>query len=400
VSTRETQLQHLGDSRSRHWGAISTPVYRASLFGFESYQSFLDATRHRTDAPVYSRTSNPTRSALETKLAYLERADHAIAFSSGMGAITAALLAFVQAGDHILVVSSVYGPTREFCDTVLARLGVEVEYYHPGESTALGQRLKPNTRLIYLESPGSLTFQIQDIRAVTQVAQAQHVITILDNSWATPLYQQPLTMGVDVVVHSATKYIAGHSDVIVGLLACNDELYQVIKPVAKLLGAGLSPDDSYLVTRGLRTLPVRLAQEEASALKIAHWLQTRPEVRQVLHPGLPDFPGYALARSQMQGYSSLFGFKLQPATEAARHAFVDALKFFSIAVSWGGFESLILPVGHVFADQPDVRKQLGLDDDTFRISIGLENADDLISDLENGLYAWRREKEGGKQELQ
>ncbi|MFQ5577192.1 MAG: trans-sulfuration enzyme family protein, partial [Anaerolineae bacterium] len=210
---------------------------------------------------------------------------------------------------------------------------------------------------------------------------------VLDNSWATPLYQQPLTMGVDVVVHSGTKYIAGHSDVVVGLLACNAGHYKTIKPVAELLGANLSPDDAYLVTRGLRTMPVRLARLEESGLAVARWLQTRPEVRQVLHPGLPDFPGYELGRSQMQGSSSLFAFKLHPAGEKARHAFVDALQLFLIAVSWGGFESLILPVGASFKNQPQVRQQMELDDDTFRICIGLEAVSDLIADLEGGFAA-------------
>lgn len=378
----ETQLLHWGDDRSHNRGAISTPVYRASLFGFEHYEDFQAASGGKTGEPVYTRVSNPTRDALEAKIALLEKTDRAIAFSSGMGAISAALLSFVSHGDHALFVSCCYGPTREFADTLLTRLGVEVEYFSSAESADLSGRIKPNTRLIYLESPGSLTFDIQDIQAVARLARANNIITVIDNSWATPLYQQPLALGIDVVVHSGTKYIAGHSDVVVGLLACREALYRRVKPVAVLLGANLSPDDAYLVTRGLRTLPVRLARQEESALKVARWLATRPEVVAVLHPALPDFPGYALAKSQMQGYSSLFGFKLQSAPERARRAFVDALAYFTVAVSWGGFESLILPV------KP--REESGQPGDLYRVCIGLENPDDLIADLEQGLAVWRQ----------
>ena len=394
MTANTTRLLHQGDDRPRHHGAISTPVYRASLFGFETYADFERAAVDEINAktPIYTRTGNPTRQALEEKIALLEKTDRAIAFSSGMGAISAALLSFLQQGDHALFVSSCYGPTRQFANTLLSAFGVEIDYYHAAESPALENRLKPNTRLVYLESPGSRTFQIQDIRAVTQLARARGIITVIDNSWATPLYQQPATMGVDVVVHSATKYISGHSDVVVGLLACNEELYQRIKPIAVLLGANLSPDDAYLVTRGLRTLPVRLAAQEKAALKIARWLQNRPEVRQVLHPGLPDFPGYALAQKQMSGSSSLFAFKLAPSTPQARAAFVDSLRYFTIAVSWGGFESLILPIGNAFKELPKTRAALGIDDDTFRICIGLEDVDDLIADLSQGLETFNQAK--------
>ncbi len=378
-----TEIQHRGDSRGRHYGAISTPIYRASLFSFESYQDFLASFAQETDAPYYSRVSNPTREALEAKIAHLEKTERAIAFSSGMAAITAALFSFVKAGDHILLASCSYGPTRQVCDTLLVNWGVEVDYFDSAESRDLSGYLKANTRLVYLESPSSSTFEIQDIRAVARLARANNIITILDNSWATPLYQQPITMGVDVVVHSGTKYIAGHSDVVVGLLACSAQLYEIIKPVAVVMGAGLSPDDAYLVTRGLRTLPIRLAQQEAAALKIGRWLQNRPEVKEVLHPGLSSYPDYELACSQMQGTTSLFAFKLNPGGEAARHAFVNALQYFSIAISWGGFESLIFPRPN--SGQAEAGKTMA--EDAYRICIGLEDPDDLMADLERGFAA-------------
>jgi cystathionine beta-lyase len=387
VPTPKTEIQYLGDDRRHHYGAVSTPVYRASLFSFETYQDFLDAFAGVSEVPHYSRVSNPTREALEVKIAHLEKTDRAIAFSSGMAAISAVLFSLVKAGDHILVVSCAYGPTRQICDTMLPDWGVEVEYFEPGEACDLSDRRKPNTRLIYLESPSSSTFQIQDIRATTRLARANNIITVLDNSWATPLFQQPITMGVDIVVHSGTKYIAGHSDVVVGLLACSNELYEIIKPVAVLLGAGLSPDDAYLVNRGLRTLPIRLAQQEASALKIARWLETRPEVKEVVHPGLPSYPEYDLAQSQMQGTTSLFAFKLEPANEAAQHAFVNSLNYFSIAVSWGGFESLILPRPNWSNGNSDAQQGSSLEHEAYRICIGLEDPDDLIADLERGFEA-------------
>jgi cystathionine beta-lyase len=384
----ETDLLHLGDDRARGRGAINTPVYRASLFSFETYQDYLDERARGPAGTVYSRVSNPTRAALEAKIAHLERADHAIAFSSGMGAISAALLALLKTGDHLLVAMCCYGPTRRLCDTLLSRMGIEVEYFDSRESYDLSRRLKPNTRAIYLESPGTYTLQIQNLRAVTSLARANNISTIIDNTWATPLYQRPIELGVDVVLHTATKYIAGHSDVMAGLLACNAGIYTVVQPVAEVLGAALSPDDAYLVTRGLRTLPVRLERQGASALALARWLQQRPEVQRVYHPGLPTFPGHSLALAQMSGCSGLFSVSMAPAAPlAAQHAFVNALAYFSIGVSWGGYESLMLPIGESYREAPRVRESMGIEDEMYRISVGLESVEDLIADLERGFAA-------------
>jgi cystathionine beta-lyase len=382
-----TQILHTGEEREACYGAVNPPVVHASLFTFESYRAFREAfgtlgKRDRRPVYVYSRHSNPTVHALEQKMAVLEQAEAVIAFSSGMGAITAALLALLGQGDHLLVVDCVYGPARQFCDQVLGRMGVETTYFAPAASADLSGYLKPNTRLIYLESPGSLTFDVQDLGAVAELARARGILTLADNSWATPLYQKPLTLGIDLVVHSGSKYIAGHSDLTLGLLACSEALFQRVKPVATMLGANLAPGDAYLALRGLRTLPVRMAQHQASALALARWLQERPEVQEVRYPGLPDFPGHELAARQQNGYSSLFSFRLQPAPEAARHAFVDALELFLIGVSWGGYESLMLPLAGV---------QQGDDAfaDMFRTSIGLEDVEDLRADLARGLAAWR-----------
>lgn len=384
-----TRLIHQGDRRADFAGAVNPPVFHASLFGYRTYQEFLDAQQDENHRPFYSRHFNPTVGALEQKIANLEQAEAAIAFSSGMGAITAALLALLSQGDHLLVSEAVYGPSRQFCNHTLAKLGVEIEYFTAAETADLSHRLRENTRLIYLESPGSLTFDIQDLSAAAYLARQRGILTLADNSWATPLYQNPLTLGIDIVVHSGTKYIAGHSDITLGLLACSSALFDQIKPTAAMLGANLSPGDAYLALRGLRTLPVRMAQHQQSALAIARWLEQRPEVREVLHPGLPSFAGHHLARRQMRGYSSLFSFRLQPGVERARRAFVDTLELFLIGVSWGGYESLMLPLTTAYAAQPTWRARRGLDDDTFRASIGLESPEDLIADLERGLAAWR-----------
>jgi len=385
-----TQILHQGDTPEEYYGAVNPPVVHASLFGYKTYQEFLEAQADMYHRPFYNRDFNPTVALLEQKIADLEHADAAIAFSSGMGAITAALLALLSQGDHLLIVESVYGPTRKFCNDTLTRMGIEVEYFPPTEAVSLASRLRAKTRLIYLESPGSLTFELQDLQAAAELAQSTGIYTIADNSWATPLYQKPLDLGIDVVVHSGTKYISGHSDLTLGLLACSTALYKKIKPTATMLGAALAPDDAYLALRGLRTLPLRMAQHQRSALAIAHWLRRRPEVREVLHPGLRDFPGYELAKRQQSGHSSLFGFRLQPGTPEARRAFVDTLELFLIGVSWGGYESLILPLDTAYRNEPAWRSHRGLDDDLFRTSIGLEDTEDLIADLEKGLAAWRK----------
>ncbi len=384
-----TQILHQGDTPEQYYGAVNPPVVHASLFGYRTYQEYLAAEADMYHRPFYNRDFNPTVALLEQKIADLEHAGAAIAFSSGMGAITAALLALLSQGDHLLLVESVYGPTRKFCNDVLTRLGIEVEYFPPAEAADLTSRIRANTRLIFLESPGSLTFELQDLRAAAAVARPRQIYTIADNSWATPLFQKPIELGIDIVVHSGTKYIAGHSDLTLGLLACSKQLFNQIKPVAAMLGANLAPDDAYLALRGLRTLPLRMAQHQQSALTIARWLQDRPEVRAVLHPGLPGFPGHELAQRQQRGYSSLFSFRLQPGTAEARRAFVDTLELFLIGVSWGGYESLILPLETAFKHEPAWRTRRGLDNDTFRTSIGLEDVEDLIADLEKGLAAWR-----------
>lgn len=388
----ETELLHLGDTPADWEGALNPPVTHTSLYTFESLQLYLDATSGKAARYTYGRSGNPTRRVLEQKVAYLERAEDALSLASGMAAISAVLLALLQSGDHCLVVNCVYGTARSLCETALRKLGVEIEYFPAAEAADLSPRIRPNTRLIYLESPGSLTFDVQDLRAVSTVARERGILTVIDNTWATPLYQNPIALGIDLVVHSGTKYIAGHSDLMLGLVAGAVPLMKRVKSMANLLGGVLGPDDAYLTIRGLRTLPIRMARHQASALEVAHWLEARPEVRQVLHPGLESFAGYSLGRAQMSGYSGLFGFRLQPRDRAARHRFVDSLlHLFSLGYSWGGYESLILPTINHFHNNPALRAELGLDDDTYRISIGLEDPQDLIAALDRALAAWATE---------
>jgi len=384
-----TKILHHGDTPEQYHGAVNPPVVHASLYSFKTYDELLAAFADPVQRPIYHRDYNPTVNLLEQKIAMLEQGEVGLAFASGMGAITAPLLALLSQGDHLLVSEMVYGPTREFCNNVLRRMGIEVEFFAPAEAANLAPRLRDNTRLIYLESPGSLTFEVQDLAAAARLARSQGIYTMADNSWATPLYQKPLTLGIDIVVHSGTKYIAGHSDLTLGLLACAADMYQKIKPMAVLLGASLAPDDAYLALRGLRTLPLRMARHQESALKIARWLTNRPEVADVYHPGLPGSAGHSLAQQQQTGYSSLFSFRLQPGTAQARRAFVDSLALFLIGVSWGGYESLMLPLENAFSAEPEWRTRRGLADDMFRTAIGLEAPEDLIADLEQGLAAWR-----------
>ncbi len=376
---RQTELLHTADNPHQWAGAVNTPVVRASLFCYESFQQYLDAGSGKARHYNYSRVANPTTHVLEKKIAFLEKADDAVALASGMAAITSAILAFVHKGDHLLVVSCVYGPVRNFCDQTLRRLGIETDYFSPEEAVDLAHRVKPNTRLIYLESPGSVTFDLQDLRAVARLARERGILTLIDNTWATPLYQNPIEMGIDLVIHSGTKYIGGHSDVLLGLVAGSADLMSQVRTMGIELGGTISPDDAYLATRGLRTLSVRMPRHQESALHIARWLEAQPEVVRVLHPGLESFPGHTLAKAQMSGYSGLFGFQLRPRSRAAQARFVDAtLSLFYLACSWGGYESLIIPV-------------MGLDSHTYRLSIGLEDPDDLIEVLRQAIEAYTAE---------
>jgi cysteine-S-conjugate beta-lyase len=365
-------------------GPVNPPVSRASTILFEDLAAF-DATRaDRFGALRYGVHGTETLFALEQALTRLEGCHRAIVLPSGLAAITAALTAVVKAGDHLLMVDTVYGPTRAFCDGLLARNGVETTYYDPLIGSGIADLIRNNTRALFCESPGSLTFEVQDVPAVVKAARARSIPVLLDNTWASPLFFDALAHGVDISIQAATKYICGHSDVMMGTIATTEQWWRPVRNVVADLGFSTSPDDCYLVLRGMRTLGVRMRHQMQSALTVARWLQTQPDVRRVLHPGLPDDPGHALWSRDFTGSSALFGVELAARSQAALKAFIDTLQLFGIGSSWGGYESLALP-----ARFTRTARLFPLSGTLVRLHIGLEDPDDLIADLAKALSAMR-----------
>jgi len=301
---------------------------------------------------------------------------------SGLTATTLPLLALLSPGDHLLVTDSVYGPTRRFCDLHLARLGVEVTYYDPLLGEAIEREMRPNTRVVFTESPGSLTFEVQDVPAIAAVAHARGARVVIDNSWATPFFFPSFARGVDVSVHAATKYIGGHSDVLLGLILTNEATTPAVHRLWTDMGVTASSDDCFLGLRGLRTLPTRLARHQASALRVAHWLAGRPEVREVIYPALPGARGHALWRRDFTGASGLFAVVLQPVAKERVDAMLDGFSLFRMGWSWGGFESLAIPI---WPERVRTATRWDAGGPCLRLSIGLEDPDDLIADLAAGL---------------
>ncbi len=375
----DTLLVTEGRDPERNHGVVNPPIYRASTILSPTVAAF-EAPRALRGV-YYGRGGTPTTFALEDAVAALDGGQGAMVTGSGKTAIAQALLALLQAGDHLLMVDSAYGPTRQLCDRVLARFGVETTYYAPLIGAGIEALIRPNTRIIYLESPGSLTFEVQDVPAIVAVARRRDVLTVIDNTWATPLYFKPLQQGVDVCIHAATKYIGGHSDLMMGTVSCKEPLYERLRAGMYDLGSYVSPDDCYQALRGLRTLSVRLERHQANALRLATWLKTRPEVERLLYPALPEDPGHALWRRDFTGACGLFGMLLKPCPTAAWHALIDGLELFGLGASWGGYESLIMPV------HPERYRTATTWDTRFpniRIHAGLEDPDDLIADLEAG----------------
>jgi cystathionine beta-lyase len=373
--THDTRLDLLHEDRGDYRGAFNPPIYRASTFNQPSLEHWLTPEASRPPNYIYGREANPTTRVFEELIARIEHADDAVAFASGMGAITASILAFLGHGDHVLMVSHAYGPARDFLQKMAPRMALTAEMFEPG--TNIEALMRPNTKLVYLESPTSAYFEMLDLRAIGRIARAHGAISIADNTWATPLYQQPLELGIDISLHSGTKYINGHSDTLCGVAATSNDLMKTLRPMAVTLGATLSPEDAYLCIRGLRTLAIRMPHHMENGLAVAHWLHNHPLVERVLHPALPDSPDYALWQSQMSGASGLFSVALRAGPEGAAAAFANSLKLFGLAPSWGGFESLLAPV-EVKPNQPAV----------FRLAIGLEPVDALIADLEQALVRY------------
>ncbi len=375
---------------------VNPPVWRASTTLYDNVAHLRAALSNTHERLFYGRKGTPTAWSLADALTSLEPGAEATAlFPSGVAAIACALMGVLRPGDQLLMVDAAYDPTRAFCEKVLRPFGVETVYYDPLIGGDIAGLCTDRTRAIFMESPGSLTFEVQDVPAIVAVAKArgakgQEIVTLIDNTWATPLYFQPLAHGVDVSILACTKYIVGHSDVMMGSVTANAATWEQVRSSAQLFGQMTSPDDAWLASRGLRTLGVRLAQHQAGALAVAQWLAEQPDVAQVLHPALPDCPGHALWARDFAGSSGLFSFVLKGGTgaqaDAARAALIDGLRHFGIGYSWGGFESLALPVDpHRYRSATRWQAE-GL---AVRLSIGLEDPADLIADLEAGLTRWR-----------
>jgi len=377
----ETICVHHAEEPLRYEGAASPPIFQASTFLFPDSQEFVTRDRSGATRYDYSRTGNPTTRILEEKLAALEGGGAARAFGSGMAAISAAILSGVQAGDHIVCIDTAYGPARQFLDHYLPRLGITTTYVGGISVAEFEQACRPQTRVIYLESPSSLIFAVQDLAAVAAMASSRGITTICDNSYSAAYFQQPLRHGVNLVVHSGTKYLAGHSDVVCGFVVGDAERMQrLVAHEGVLLGGILDPFAAWLTLRGLRTLAVRLERHQSSGLAMARMLEIHPKVAAIHHPGLATHPDREIARRQMSGTSGMFSFELKEGTRERTFGLVDRLKYFGIGVSWGGFESLAIPVR---LHRPSEREgRWGI-----RLSVGLEHPDDLIEDLQAALAA-------------
>jgi cysteine-S-conjugate beta-lyase len=377
-----TQVVTGGRDPTSYHGFVNPPVYHASTV---LYPSAEDYVAHRAQYQ-YGRRGTPTTEALELAVQELEgpQCAHVALLPSGLAAISAALLSVVHAGDHVLVTDSAYGPTRSFCDRILSRLGVSITYYDPLVGAAIGELMRPNTRLVYLESPGSLSFEMQDVAAMTAVAHAKGALALMDNTWASPLHFRPLEHGVDLAIQAGTKYIGGHSDVMLGTVSANSTTAASLKDTVRYSGWCVGPDDVYLGLRGLRTLAVRLDRHFQSGLAVARWLEQRPEVLRLLHPALPSHPGHALWKRDFTGACGLFSIVLKPVPQQAVYAFLDALELFGIGASWGGYESLAIPF-----DCAPVRTatRWAPGGPGVRFHIGLEAVEDLLADLEQGFAA-------------
>jgi len=373
----DTKLTHAGRHPHENHGAVNTPVYHASTILFPTLADFDSRDRKY----VYGRKGTPTTSTLEEAVSALEQAHGTVLAPSGLAAVTTTLMSFVEAGGHVLLTDSSYFPTRKFASGLLARLGIEAEYYDPLIGYGIEALIRPNTNLIWMESPGSLTFEMQDVPAIVAAAKKHGVPTAIDNTWSGGYFFKPLTLGVDVSVQAATKYIVGHSDAMLGTIACNKDAYPKVLDTFLQQGNCAGPDDVYLGTRGLRTMAVRMNRQHENGIKMAEWLRDRPEVIRVMHPALPEDPGHAIWKRDFTGASGLFGFVVDCTDRAALGAMLDGLALFGMGASWGGYESLILP-----SDPSKMRSATKWEPGgtTLRMHVGLEDTADLIDDLTAG----------------
>ncbi|MEZ8818321.1 cystathionine beta-lyase [Vibrio sp. 10N.222.54.A1] len=374
--------------RDKKWtnGVVNPPVQRASTVVFNSVEEKRKATINRANKTLfYGRRGTNTHFAFQDAMVEVEGGAGCALYPCGTAAISNAILSFVETGDHILMVDTCYEPTRDFCDTIMKKMGVETTYYEPTIGEGIQDLIKPNTKVLFTESPGSVTMEVQDIPTLARIAHEHDIIVMLDNTWAAGVNFSPFDFGVDISIQAATKYIVGHSDVMLGTAVANEKCWDQLREQSYLMGQCVSPDDAYLGLRGIRTLDVRLRQHAESSLKVAKWLETRPEVNHVRHPALESCPGHEFFKRDFTGGNGLFSFVLNNSNIKATTALLDGMTHFSMGYSWGGFESLILANEPSSFDSLRTVANPHFEGTLIRVHIGLEDVDDLIADLEAGL---------------
>jgi len=378
----DTVLTHAGRDPGANRGYVNTPVYRGSTIVFPT----LDALEDPTPRYDYGRTGNPSSAAVEDIVTELEGAAGTLLAPSGLSAISLALMTVLKAGDELLVSDSAYQPTRRVSDGVLSRFGVAVRYYDPRLGARIADLFTDKTRAIFAESPGSLTFEVQDLPAIAAAARPRGIAVVVDNSWATPLFYRPLALGADIVVHAGTKMFVGHSDTMIGTASATPQWMKALKDTHLRLGLCASPDDCFITARGLRTLGVRMREHSAHSTEIAAWLEKQPGVARVIHPALLSHPDHAIWKRDFTGAGSVFSIELEPKTRTALAAMVDHLELFGMGWSWGGYESLALPIHPEKARSATKWSAAG---PMLRLHIGLEAVEDIKADLAAGLARYR-----------
>ncbi len=377
-----TRLVHAGRQPFENFGFVNTPVYRGSTV----LSPDMDHLAARKARFIYGTKGTPTTEALENAWTEITRSAGTVLTPSGLSAITVAILSVVKAGDHILVSDSVYRPTRNFCETILSRLGVETTYYDPLVGAGIAELMRPNTRVVFVEAPGSQSFEMQDVPAIAAVAHERGACVIMDNTWATPLFFPPHERGVDLAVEAGTKYLSGHSDLLLGMVSATTEYWPRLRETFDAFAMCAGAEDVFLGLRGLRTMELRLREAERQAFALANWLAVRREVSRVLHPALPSAPGHAIWQRDFSGSSGLFSVILKPASRAAVAAMLDGLELFGLGYSWGGYESLVIPF-----DCRTYRTATRWEPEgpALRFSVGLEDVEDLKADLDRGFARMR-----------
>lgn len=385
----ETMISHFAEDRENYEGAVVPPIFQNTLFTFKDWDAINAAFDDRINTSIYSRGRNPGVNIVEQKLAKLSGGEKARLFASGMAAITAAVMHFLNAGDHIIAIKNIYGPANNLISVYLKKkMGIETTFVSGNDLNEYEKAIRTNTKLIYLESPSTAIFSIQDIESICNLARSKEIKTIIDNTWASPIFQKPLKMGVDLEIHSCSKYIGGHSDVVAGLVIGNsDDIDSISVNEFELLGGKTAPIDAWLIMRSLRTLHIRMKAHQESSIKVAEYLESHPKVETVNYPGLKSFPQHELAKKQMTGFSGLMAFKLKTSDLSQIKTFFNSLEIFKIGVSWGGHESLVYApaISYLKELNPEQFEGLGISLGDMRISVGLEDADDLINDLEQAL---------------